>query len=58
MSGMSRWKKIPFIELTIDQIITYNEWIVEGDNNPRCMVKTCTTQSLQSLVMNYYPTFQ
>ena len=41
-------KKIPFIELLIDQIITYNE----------CMVKTCTTQLLQSLVMSYYPTFQ
>ena len=24
MSGTSRWKKIPFIELPIDQIITYN----------------------------------
>ena len=51
-------KKMPFIELPIDQIITYNEWIVDGDNNQRCMVKTCTTQLLQSLVMNYYPTFQ
>ena len=52
MSGMSRWKKIPFIELTIDQIITYNEWIVDGDSNQWCIVKTCTTQLLQSLVMN------
>ena len=51
-------KKNPFIELPIDQIITYNEWIVDGDNNQRCMVKTCTTQLLQSLVMNDYPTFQ
>ena len=51
-------KRIPFIELPIDQIITYNEWIVDGDNNQRCMVKTCTTQLLQSLVMNDYPTFQ
>ena len=51
-------KKIPFIELPIDQIITYNEWIVDGDNSQQCMVKTCTTQLLQSLVMNYYPTFQ
>ena len=51
-------KKIPVIKLPIDQIITYNEWIVDGGNNQRCMAKTCTTQLLQSLVMNDYPTFQ
>ena len=51
-------KKIPFIKLPIDQIITYNEWIVDDGNNQWCMAKTCTTQLLQSLVMNDYPTFQ